>query len=301
MKRRSIFTLLLSFLLLVAFPLSASAGKPITPPTPLEYVGIGDSIGYGMSATPGNDYYTKFSGYLASRALAQNKPFVSFNTASPGLTSSQLDDEVAGRTTTTLTHAKLPGANVVTISIGGNNLMHPLLDYVAALYGVSTDDPNFMNVMAAAVNANPGVLSNAMLWQILLPGTELKNAFAAGVADFKADLPTLISGIKALAPLTKIYFLSVNNPLYGNDQFRSFLDGYIVQINNELKARASAYGYTVVDVYTAFNANTGSQPLVGFDMSANPATYDPHPTDAGHKLIYDLLVAAYAQPVKGRK
>jgi len=45
-----------------------------------------------------------------------------------------------------------------------------------------------------------------MFWQILLPGTELKNAFAAGVTDFKADLPTLIAGIKALAPLTKIYF-----------------------------------------------------------------------------------------------
>jgi len=301
MKRRSIFTLLLSFLLLVAFPLSASAGKPVAPPTPLEYVGIGDSIAYGMSATLGNDYYSKFSAYLASRALAQNKPFLTFNTAKPGLTSSQLDDEVSGRTTVTSTRANLPGATVVTISIGGNNLMHPLLDYVAALYGVSTDDPDFMNVMAAAVNANPSKLSNAMLWQILLPGSELKNAFAAGVADFKADLPTLISGIKALAPATKIYFLSVNNPLYGNDQFRSFLDGYIVQINNELKARASTYGFTLVDVYTAFNAYTGTQPLVGFNMAGNPATYDPHPTDAGHQLIYNLLVTAYTQTAKGRK
>lgn len=301
MKRRSIFRLLLSFLLLVAFPLTASAGKPITPLTPLKYVGIGDSIGYGMSAALGNDYYSKFSEYLESRAQAQNRTFASSNTAKPGLTSSQLDDEVAGRTLETFTRADLPGANVVTISIGGNNLMHPLLDYVAALYGVSTDDPNFMNVMAAAVNVNPGKLSTAMFWQILLPESELKIAFAAGVADFRADLPALISGIKALAPQTKIYFLSVNNPLYGNDQFRSFLDGYIVQINNELKARASAYGFTVVDVYTAFNAYTGTSSLVGFDMSANSATYDPHPTDAGHQLIYDLLVAAYTQPTKGRK
>lgn len=301
MKRRSIFTLLLSFLLLFAFPLSASAGKPITPPTPMEYVSIGDSIAYGMSATAGYDYYTKFSAYLALSAQAQNKPFISSNTAKPGLTSSQLDDEVAGRTSATTARVNLPGANVVTISIGGNNLMHPLLDYVAGLYAVSPDDPNFMAVLSSTINADPGKLSNAMFWQILLPGTELKNAFTAGVVDFKADLPTLISGIKALAPQTKIYFLSLNNPLYGNDQFRSFLDGYIVQINNELKARASSYGYTVVDVYAKFNAYTGTLPLVGFNMAATPPTYDPHPTDAGHRLIYELLVAAYTQPTKGRK
>jgi len=36
-------------------------------------------------------------------------------------------------------------------------------------------------------------------------------------------------------------------------------------------------------------------------MAAVPATYDPHPMDAGHQLIYDLLVAAYVQPAKGEK
>jgi hypothetical protein len=58
------------------------------------------------------------------------------------------------------------------------------------------------------------------------------------------------------------------------------------------KSSATSLGYTVVNVADAFNAYTGTEPLVGFNMAATPATYDPHPTDAGHRMIYDLLVAA---------
>lgn len=301
MKRRSVLTVLLSFFLLIAFTLSASAARPSKPILPMEYVSIGDSIAYGMSALPGNDYYTKFATYLAQNAQVSGVTFTSTNTALPGLTSVQLDDEIAGRALATNTRADLSGATIVTISIGGNNLMHPLIDFVAALYGVSTDAQDFMNVLTLAVNADPGKLADAMFVQMFLR-TELKTAFAKGVVDLKADLPTIISGIKALSSTPKIYFLTVNNPLYGNALLRSFIDTYIVQINNELKARASTLGYTLVDVYAKFNAYTGSEPLVGFNMAAVPATYDPHPTTAGHRLIYELLVSAYTYiPVKGRK
>jgi hypothetical protein len=79
------------------------------------------------------------------------------------------------------------------------------------------------------------------------------------------------------------------------------MDGYIDQINATLKNNASSLGYTVVDVAAAFEAYTGTVPLVGFNMAAAPATYDPHPTDAGHKIITDLLIAASTTVRKGRK
>lgn len=301
MKLRRAFTLFLCLFLLIAFPLSVAAGRPVKPAAAVRYVGLGDSIGYGMSATPGNDYFTKYSAYLQAKAVSAGTPYSGVNSALPGLTSSQLLDEINGTTLLTSTRAALPGSSVVTVSIGGNNLLGPFIGYVAAMYGVSIDDPDFLNKLTLAVNADPGRLETALFWQILLPGSELKVAFAAGVADFKSDLPAMITGIKGLAPNAKIYFLTVFNPVYGNSQLRNFIDSYIVQINNELKARASTYGYTVVDVYAAYASYTGAVPLVGFNMTAVPPTYDPHPTDAGHQMIYDLLVNASTVPVKPGK
>ncbi|OGS53533.1 MAG: hypothetical protein A2Y20_01630 [Firmicutes bacterium GWF2_51_9] len=301
MKLRRAFTLFLSLFLLIAFPLSVAAGKPVKPATAVRYVGLGDSIGYGMSATPGNDYFTKYSAYLQAKAITAGSPYSSVNSALPGLTSSQLLDEITGTALLTTTRAALPGSSVVTVSIGGNNLLGPFISFVADLYGVSTSDPDFLNKLTLAVNADPGSLEDAMFWQILWPYSELNVAFAAGVVDFKADLPATINGIKGLAPNAKIYFLTVFNPVYGNSALHDFIDKYIVQINNELKAKASTYGYTVVDVYAAYASYTGTVPLVGFNMTAVPPTYDPHPTDAGHQVIYELLVSASTVPVKPGK
>lgn len=299
MKRRSICTLLLSLLLLFALPLSALAAGKGASVAPVKYVSIGDSVASGYSASTGNSFYSKFSKYLEAKALTANASYSSANTASPGLTTTQLKNEVLGSTSTTQTRTQLAGATIVTINVGGNNLMYPLINYVATLYGVpKTPEDTFMIRISAAVNADSTKLTNAMMWQMLLPNSQLKLAFAAGVKDFKSDLPVIVSGIKTLSPSAKIYFLNQYNPLYGNAQLRSFINGYIVQMNYELKARTTTYGYTLVDVYTAFNAYTGTAPLVGFNMAATTATFDPHPTDAGHQVIYNLLVSASTQPVR---
>ena len=300
--RRRILTVLLSMVMMMAIPLTVLAGKPnIKPPVTTEYVGLGDSIGAGWSATPGNDYYTLYSAYLRQKALATATPYLSSNAALAGLTTTQLRNEITGISAQTSTRADLPGATIVTVSIGGNNLMHPLLQFVADLYGVSMDDPNFMTVMGNAVNLDPSKLTNAMAWQILWPASELRTDLKAGVASFNVDLPFIMNGIKGLSSGSKIYLLTVYNPVYGNSTLRNFMDEYIDQINTIIKNNATALGYTVVDVAAAFEAYTGTVPLVGFNMAASPATYDPHPTDAGHKMIYDLLVLKSTAPTKGRK
>ncbi len=308
MKRRRLLTVILSAILLFAFPLSAFAAKPTAPaPTAIEYVGLGDSIGYGMSSTPGNSYFDKFSFYLSQKATPTT--YTSSNEAWPGLTTKQLLDEIQGVLTVetpvllTDSKAELPGATVVTISIGANNLMAPLLRLVGEQYDITYGTPTFLAEITNAINTNPGPLNAWLPWQILWPYSELQVALRKGVSDFKLELPKIISNIKLLTPKTKIYLLTVYNPVYGNADLRNFIDTYIDQINAEIKAKASTYGYTSVDVYTAFENYTGTLPLVGFNMAALPPTYDPHPLDAGHELIFQLLKTTYElpAPVKGRK
>lgn len=290
--RRRFFTTLFSILLLVALPLQVLAAKPAPkPPVTVEYVGLGDSIGEGWSASPGNEYFALYSTYLQQKAIAAGSPYLALNTALAGLTTTQLRNEVTGVSSQTLSYAALPGATVVTISIGGNNLMKPLLQFVADSYGVSMDDPNFMMVLSTAVNQDPSRLTLAMAVQ-MLPFSSLRNSLSQGVSSFKTDLPFIINGVKTLAPTSKIYLLTVYNPVYGNDTLRNFMGDYITLINTFIKNSATNLGYTVVNVADAFASYAGTEPLVGFNMAATPATYDPHPTDAGHKLIYELLVAA---------
>jgi lysophospholipase L1-like esterase len=300
--RRRFMSAILSVLLLVALPLQVLAAKPtVKPPVAVEYVGLGDSIGEGWSASPGNEYFALYSTYLQEKAIAAGSPYLALNAAVAGLTTTQLRNEVTGVSTLTLSRAALPGATVVTISIGGNNLMKPLLDFVAGLYGVSPSDPNFMMVLSTAVNQDPDTLTNAMAWQILNPWSPLRNSLGQGVNTFKTDLPFILNGVKTLAPTSKVYLLTVYNPVYGNDTLRDFMGSYIDQINTYIKNSATSLGYTVVNVADAFNAYTGTEPLVGFNMAATPATYDPHPTDAGHRMIYDLLVAASTTVKKPRR
>lgn len=300
--RRRFLSVLFSALLLLSLPMQVLAGKPtVKPPVAVEYVGLGDSIGEGWSASPGNEYFALYSAYLQEKAIATGSPYLALNAALAGLTTTQLRNEVTGVSTQTLSYAALPGATVVTISIGGNNLMKPLLDYVAGLYGVSTSDPNFMTVLSTAVNLDPDKLTNAMAWQIINPFSPLRNSLSQGVNSFKTDLPFIINGVKTLASTSKVYLLTVYNPVYGNNTLRDFMGGYIDQINTTIKNTATSLGYTVVNVADAFEAYTGTEPLVGFNMAATPATYDPHPTDAGHRMIYDLLVAASTTVKRPRK
>lgn len=289
MKKR-LLVLFVVVVFVMLLPMQVFAAKPAPVVKTVEYVGLGDSIAYGMSASIGNDYYTRYSTYLDSKTTA---PFTKTNTALPGLTCGELRAELEGTSSLTFTRAVLPGATVVTVSIGGNNLLGPLIDYVAALYGIDTNSPDFLDLLSAAINANPSKLTNDLAWQILWPWSELRGDLKAGVDAFRVDWPTIVPKIKTLSGQSpKVYVLTVYNPVYGNDTLRDFMDEYIVQINQIIKGYASSQGYLAIDIYAKFDSYTGIEPIVGFDLAGSPATFDPHPTDLGHEIIYNALVAA---------
>jgi len=290
MKKR-FFVLLIVTLFVFLMPMQVFAAKPAPVVKAVEYVGLGDSIAYGMSATsPDLNYFSKYSAYLDAKT---SSPYYSSNPSQPGLTCGELLDELDGTAALTAARTDLPGATVVTVCIGGNNLLGPLIDYVADLYGIPTNDPDFLQNLSAAINADPDRLTNDLAWQIIWPFSELRQDLQAGVNAFKADWPAIVPAVKTLSGMSpKVYVLTVYNPVYGNSTLRDFMDGYITQINTAIKNYASSQGYTVVDIYARFSSYTGTEPLVGFNLSSSPATFDPHPTDAGHEVIYNALVAA---------
>jgi lysophospholipase L1-like esterase len=168
-------------------------------------------------------------------------------------------------------------AEILTISIGGNN-----------------------------------VLPAALAWLNPQQGPAVATAMAqAGITAFQNDWPAILEEIRALtdAPL---YVITLYNPyeVFGypslpfyNPAFYAFTEASVTRINaviNDEQLR-SDYGYKVADVYSAFRGKT---PVLTQISTLSPPTGDPfndllnavgavHPTDAGHAVIAQSIVAIY--------
>jgi GDSL-like Lipase/Acylhydrolase. len=241
----------------------------------VDYVSLGDSIAYGLSAPSGQGYYDLFSAYLQSKPeLAGIK---SYNLAKPGLESSDLLNELKNDSKVKGT---LENANIVTVSIGGNNLLGPVIRSVAAAYHLDLSDPQLNTKLGKALQSDKNQ-ANTFLSSAL--SGRLEAELNTGVTEFQSDWSQIIDLIKSQAPKSHIYALTVYNPFTQNDLLFSLFDPYVQQINKVIKA---GEGYSTADIYTYFLQESAQLPL-SYDLQKGQT--DPHPTRQGHKMIFQIL------------
>ncbi|MGC7870150.1 cell wall-binding repeat-containing protein [Desulfosporosinus sp. SYSU MS00001] len=245
------------------------------------FLSLGDSIAYGMSAAPGSDYTHLFYNHLltdpASNQLALN------NLAVSGDKSSDLLQRLL---TNAQYRASVGNAKVITLSIGGDNLLSPVIASVCTAFGVNpVNNPNLMTQLAAAMAANPN--KDAILAS-LANSPALTQALQAGVTQFGTDFPQIMTAVKTLSPQAQIYVLNLYNPFSEQDPLYSVFDPLIRGINQAINNNAMA-GYKVADVYTKFRTTPGA---VNFNLAT--LQLDPHPTTVGHAAIYQALLDAEA-------
>lgn len=278
MITRKLMIYALVSLLVVIFPLNMLMPKAAVANSTIgavDYVSLGDSIAYGLSAPSGQGYSDLFYTYLQSKPeLAGIKLY---NLAKPGLESSDLFNELKSDSNVKGT---LENANIVTVSIGGNNLLGPVIRSVATAYHLDLSDPQ-LNVNLGKALQNDKNETNTLL-DLALSGT-LETELNTGVAKFQSDWPQMIELIKTMAPKSQIYVLTVYNPFSQNDLLFSLFDPYVQQINKAIKA---GDGYSTADIYTCFLQGSAQQPL-NYDLLQGQT--DPHPTQQGHKIIFKTL------------
>lgn len=274
-------TSIVSALLLCIFflvPGLAVHGEGIQP-APL-YLALGDSIGYGLSAAPGQGYADQFYGYLKNASQYDGLQFL--NTAVPGYKTSNLLNLLK---TTPQVQTVLPTSKVITVSIGGNNLLGPVMAKARELFNVQADlsDPYFINELKAAMAADPAAT------QLKLAGLTTDVAFfntlTQGALDFASDWQQIVPILKTAAPSAQIYVLTLYNPLNAHDPLYANFETLITQINSVIKA--GSQNYTVVDVHDIFKNNTG-EPVVNFNFAT--LSLDPHPSQLGHNMIFNALI-----------
>ena len=281
MRKRILSTLLALCLALSLLPASALAAGG----EQKSYVALGDSIttGYGLEENE-----TGFA-----RQVADSNGYTLTNLAQNGATSSMLltslsDSEVS---------SAIASADLITITIGGNDLMNALYAYLAEEYNnkQNSDTP----ITAADVKASlAGTLSEipqvAMLSFAASKIPDFPDSTAANTAlsTFATNFSSIISAIKGNNSSAEIIVVNQYNPYSrlstGNLLDLSALDSAVQALNTAISSGATA-GYTVADVYTAFEEATENP--CNASVSLPSINLDFHPNAAGHSLIASTISA----------
>jgi lysophospholipase L1-like esterase len=257
------------------------------------YLALGDSIAFGYIDEAGYEYYypTNFVGYADYTGLA-----VGLNPADAGcpgetsgsfLSSTAPDDGCRAYRMSFPLHVTYvsarsvqlafatsylqqnPGTQLVTIDIGANDLF--LLEQEC------NDDPTCIE------NGAPKVL-----------------------AAVEANMNTILAGLRATGYNGAIVIMNY----YSLDYSDQFVTGLTEGLNQAVSAPAPAYGAVVADVFSAFEAAVsnpfaaGNTCVAGLLNASNPPTDPPscdvHPSQSGHKLIAQVIAAAY-QPLRSNR
>lgn len=289
-KFRTALSIVMAILLLMTSTVLAAPKEGIV------YTALGDSIAFGTGGTDGigytdyfNDHLSKVYGEGNYLKLAQN-----------GLTSSDLLGSLLGPTDPYGVQAAVADSDLITISIGGNDLLGPFLEGFIGLvfdhyysYPAGIDIESLMADLegwqADPMNSDYQHF-NALLYSLST------TAFPAGVSGFSANWPQTIARVKALNPDAAVYVNTVYNPFVNIPLLHDFADPFIQGLNAPIIGCAEMYGYKVVDVYSEFEEYGNPVKLAVGDLS-NLAEFfvDPntvpvplHPTDMGYKFICNM-------------
>lgn len=266
--------------LILIFILLSLAGMVYAEPTKgpnidkqfTNFLAIGDSISVGLSAEDGEGYADLFFRYLEEgeeyRKLKFRNRGIIGDTSTDLLEAIRHDERIG---------TKIKKAKVITISIGGNDLLGPIVE---TLGGVTPEELNAI------------LLTGELPFELLVELNE-------NLLNFIENWTLLLEEIATGAPEdADIYIMTVYNPLpkptvyypVGYVDIYNAVDFMIGQMNDAIDSSPSEF--KVVEVYNLFdihprNPITGESDLTDFSlMSMN---FDPHPNKLGHEEIAELL------------
>jgi lysophospholipase L1-like esterase len=261
------------------------------------YLALGDSIttGYGLVNFSNNDTGNKtspknFVNKLGKRLGANITNMGVEGMDSAGLLSSITKPSTAEQKATT---EKIKKADIISISIGGNNLLLPLITAINAKLGEGK----------TIYNAGEQDVSSAMLSMFFDTGamSKLSSNLNMASASFNGDKKTgktgdfaaIISAVKRLNPKAQIVVQTIYDPY--KISFTNMFSDVIKSMNATIiKDSENGKNYKVADVYSAFSKAGQGLQLVNADSGKS---FDPHPTAAGHEVIYTVMAAALQKNV----
>lgn len=248
-------------------------------PAPQKIVFLGDSIaaGYGLEGYSDNggspkDCYASILGERYKKEIGNKCEAIMINAAVSGDTSAQLLEKLE----TGSLDNYIFGSNAVVISIGGNDIMGPALEFLSEDLGLkSEEDIKNFNTLTLA---KPSVLAKI---------NEKLNKISSNLETFKSNLDRIITNIRSKTQAV-IVFQTVYDPLEEKKSIKAVADmmgGMIKELNSIItqgaKGSDGSDRYLVCDVYEGFKGKSLEY--------TNIEKFDIHPSAEGHKQIAELV------------
>ena len=288
MRKRILSTLLALCLALSLLPASALAAGG----EQKSYVALGDSIttGYGLDeAHSFAEQIAEQEGYTLNDSLA-----------SDGATSTDLLEVVKSEANADT----LKNADLITITIGGNDLMNALYAYLAEEYNNKQNSDT--SITAEDVKASLAGEEGAVVKQITMLFFAISN-----ISDFQSssiansaydalwdNFVEIIETIREINQNAQLIVVNQYNP-YSHlttgisglnlSSVISAFDSAVQALNEAISSGETIADYTVADVYTKFE-QAESNPC-NASVSLPSINLDFHPNATGHGLIADTISA----------
>jgi len=245
-------------------------------------VSLGDSIarGYGLANPKKEAYITLAADRITADGTASG---LAYNFGVDGQDSTQLASYIVNNPAIP---EALADADFVSVSIGANNFLGEAFDFLNVCYDFQK---------------NPSTRRTAD--DVTAAYQQFNRDVTEGVDRLREDIPQIIENIRASNEDCEILFLTCYNPYGAVDvtldwgglmpvNFAALADSSVTQMNTVIRDLADEYGYTIADVYTAFEDKwdrlVNAAPVENggsLDMNA----VDPHPNKNGHAVIADVL------------
>ena len=278
MRRRFLSVLLSLCLVLGLLPTEAFAQDTI------QYVALGDSITAGYRLADDEKAFPEI--------IAEDNGYVLTNLANSGDTSGDLLEVVQDPANA----GDLASADLITITIGGNDLMGALYQFLADKYNEGKDESNQIDaqrVQIALVDEEDEIHSTVLLTALFNISDFAASNQADDALDTVADsLGDVIEKITSMNSDACVIVANQYNPyshIEGTNAaaiVNAFEAG--IKALNEVIASGAGVGYQVADVYAAFE-DADENPCNAYFASTSDMNLDFHPNAYGHELMAGVI------------
>lgn len=256
------------------------------------YLALGDSIstGYGLSQNGFVEQITDKYGYNLT------------NSAADGETSKSLLDKLNNDSL----KSDIENSDVITLTIGGNDLMNALYDFLAEKYNATTQkDYDGEKIKEILMNDEDTEYSAVITTAILnISSFQSSTQAANALSNFEENLNDIISYIETNNPNAWVIITTQYNPYkflpqQGKDEpgmeeklesINTAFEQEVQKINQVIKnVSTSSSTFMVADVYERFNDAQKNPCNATYDINTSKLNLDFHPNEYGHSLIADMV------------
>lgn len=286
---KKLISLLMTLIISVSCFNMAFAGE-------LDYVALGDSIarGYGLASVE----------QAYPNIFANKKQLNLINLGVDGMTSQELLDFIA-------TNEDISTAGIITVSIGSNDLLQPLIEILANEIGLDLttvgDDvyADIQNKIIEIYDNGNGTKKLESIFNSLTKTLRNNPTLIAAADNFVNNtFSAVISAIREKNPNAQIFVTDIYNPyknvtvsikLSANSSayvnLGDMCQTYVDRIN---KAFNNPQDYTLITISEIFESRVLTNVTRDIWIEAlSSCSLDPHPDYAGHALIATLVANAY--------